>query len=165
MTEPRGDVCRVSARHRSSEESYRLDLVGLVSCRTYRQLDRDGSGSNRAEAVFNGNTIFPGEHFRSPRRTVLAFVSAISAQRVHGHDQIRDRGAILAHSRSAHRHGRYRWRDGYILSEPAGIETRSSSLRSASNLHQRDQRSGHHTHDRKIDGTALREAVTRLSPG
>jgi hypothetical protein len=35
VTEPRGDVCRVSARHRSSkkQESYGLDLVGLVPCR------------------------------------------------------------------------------------------------------------------------------------
>ena len=35
----------------------------------------------------------------------------------------------------------------------------------ASNLHQRDQRSGHNTHNRKIDRTALRDAITRLSPG
>jgi hypothetical protein len=39
--------------------------------------------------------------------------------------------------------------------ESSGIETRSSRLRSSSNLHQRDQRSGQRTQDRKIDDKAL----------
>ena len=50
----------------------------------------------------------------------------------------------------------------YALAEPAGIETLPSSLRSASNVHQRDQWSGHHTQDRKIDRRAI---FNGLSPG
>ena len=49
-----------------------------------------------------------------------------------------------------------------VTAEPAGIKTLPSSLRSANNVHQRDQRLGQHTEDRKIDCRAI---FTGLSPG
>src|SRR5215471_15456664 len=52
-------------------------------------------------------TIFLRQYFRPSRRTILALVHSISPQRVDGYDQVCDRGALLAHSRSARRHGRY----------------------------------------------------------
>ena len=152
-------------QHDAAKRIDGLCLDNLVPCRALRLFWLDGGSSTGGEAVLNGNTIFPDRHFRAARWTILPSIHSISPQRINRHDQICDRATILAHSRSTRRHGRCRRRDSYALAEPAGIETPPSSLRSASNVHQRDQRSGYHKQARKIDRTALRNAVARLSPG
>jgi hypothetical protein len=64
------DVSKASIQ----QEANGLGLVALVPCRAYRQLHLDGGGSTRAEAIPNGNTVFPHQHFRASRGTILAAV-------------------------------------------------------------------------------------------
>jgi hypothetical protein len=92
------------SEHDAATKIYELCLDDLVPRRTWRLFRRDGCRSARAEAVFSDNTIFPHRHFRPSRWTILASILSISPQHIDGRDQIRDRSAILAHSRSACRH-------------------------------------------------------------
>jgi hypothetical protein len=82
-------------------QQYYMGFVWRVFCLPKRLFRWDGCGSNRAEAVLNGNTIIPYRYFRTPRWTVLAHILSVSPQRMNWHDQIRDLAALLAHSRSA----------------------------------------------------------------
>jgi hypothetical protein len=147
------------------QEPYGLCLGAPVPCRAERLFWVDGYGPTRVKAVLNRDTTFSHQHFWGPRRTILAFVHSIPPQRIDGHDQIRDRRAILAHSRSARRERRCGRHYGDLVSQRARIETRSWSLPSASNVHQRDQWSGHHKQNRKVDRTAICNTITRLPPG
>jgi nucleoside-diphosphate-sugar epimerase len=109
-----------------------VNPIGVRSC--YDEGKRCAE-THRAKAVINGNTIFPGQHFRSRRRTVLAFVHSISPRRIDGRDQIRGRGAVLAHSTSARWHRRCRGRNSHLIDQPARTEAPWSRLRPASYVH------------------------------
>jgi hypothetical protein len=111
-----------------------------------------------AEAVPNGNTIFLRQYFRPSRRTILPW--SIQYRLSASTGTIKFAIAAPFWLRTPPRAGTISIDS--VTAEPAGIKTLPSSLRSANNVHQRDQRLGQHTEDRKIDCRAI---FTGLSPG
>jgi hypothetical protein len=153
---------KVRGKHEEQHATGRFVSGDLVRCRDYHSFRRDGCGSARIKAFLDGNAILSDQHFRAPRRTIFTFFVSISPQRINCNDQVYRHVPILDHSRSACRRRGHRWRDRHPISEPPSAEIDSSSLRSASYLHELDQWSGQYNQDRNIDRTIISNAVGRL---